>query len=224
MEIVSDHNPTVPPKTVVDQNNPLKLLLNRLEAATSRLEDIAASTHGLDESTPAIASSSAKAASTPNLPVIPETPSLPTPHATSAPLPPFLADIDALLENELKAFVAASANVDPVLVEQSAAVAECFSEHRKILHIATKAKKPDMGSTAFGDLMKDLVKNSGVVMMIKDKNFTTPWKFHVQMVEGGVWALNWPFMPDKPADYVGQSVESAKVFGNKITAAANNAP
>jgi adenylyl cyclase-associated protein len=219
MEIVSDFNPTGPAKTVIDQNNPLKLLVNRLEAATSRLEDIAASTHGLDESSPANAPSSAKAVSTPVAPALSEPASVPTARAVVAPPPPFLADLDVLLETDLKTFVAASAAVDSLLAEQAAAVADCFSEHRKILLIATKAKKPDMGSPAFVDLIKNLVKSSGVVIEIKDKNFGTPFKFHVQMVEGGVWSLNWPFMPDKPADHVNQSVESAEMFGNKVTTA-----
>jgi adenylyl cyclase-associated protein len=219
MEIVSDFNPTGPAKTVIDQNNPLKLLVNRLEAATSRLEDIAASTHGTDEPAAHNIASSAKSVSTPVAPILSESTSLPAPRAVVAPPPPFLADLDELLETKLKAFVAASAAVDPLLAKQSAAVAECFSEHRKILLVATKAKRPDMGSAEFSDLIKDMVKSSGVAITIKDDNFHTPLRFHLQMVEGGVWALNWPFTPGNPADGVKEVIGSVKMFGNKVTTA-----
>jgi hypothetical protein len=78
-----------------------------------------------------------------------------------------------------------------------------------------------MGSPAFVDLIKDMNKSSGVVITVKDNNFHTPLKNHLQMVEGGVWALNWPFTPEKPADYVKQIIGSARMFGDKVTTAAN---
>jgi adenylyl cyclase-associated protein len=215
MEIVSDFNPTGPAKTVIDQNNPLKLLVNRLEAATSRLEDIAASTHGIDEPAPANAPSSVKALSTTDLPVISEAPSLPTPRASVAPLPPFLADLDELHEKELKAFVAASTALDPLLAEPSAVVAKGFADQRKFLLIATKAKRPT-GQAEFTAITKDLQQDMQDAGHLKNKNRKTPLEDHTAMIEGGMSVLVWLTIDGKPADWVKGAIESAQTDRNRV--------
>jgi adenylyl cyclase-associated protein len=88
-------------------------IYRRLEAATSRLEDMATSVDSSHSSTVAVMSGSAAP------PVNPS--STPSPAKTPAPepLPPSIEDFENLMDNEVKAFVRASEKIGG-LVEQQA--------------------------------------------------------------------------------------------------------
>lgn len=108
----------------------LTRLALRLEAATSRLEDIASSTFdkptALDAAPGARSSvSAASAAKVPLPPPAPGAPAVPTP----AEIPPMLAAFDALLDNELKEFVALSKDFGGPILEQVCYVALRIPTH-----------------------------------------------------------------------------------------------
>lgn len=103
--------------------NPLSQLLRRLEAATSRLEDIASTSQSYDHDDGATARGSVASASAPELPGLAK--STPTSVASAAPaapaapsLPPAIEDIDELAKTDLKTFVDAAQGLDKNLAEQ----------------------------------------------------------------------------------------------------------
>jgi adenylyl cyclase-associated protein len=91
----------------------LTMIYRRLEAATSRLEDMATSVDSSHPSTVAAISSSAVAL--PGSSTTAAAAAAPSPD----PLPPSIADFDKILEQDVKAFVNASEKIGG-LVEQQA--------------------------------------------------------------------------------------------------------
>jgi len=82
--------------------------------------------------------------------------------------------------------------------------------------MSTKAKKPDMSSPAFAQLVSSLQHELGAVNDIKDSNRSSPYKDHLAMVSEGTGALQWIVMDAKPADYVGEVIGGVQLYGNRI--------
>ena len=211
------------PVSVISSENPLTLLLHRLEAATSRLEDIASSAFepsaGNASSIPASGASAAamKASSSePTLPGITPTSSQQTVRAVPEDLPASISHMDDLIEKEVKAFTDASKGIDPLVEEQAAAVAKAFADQRQYLLITTKAKRPDPQGPTFMALLKDLQQDLGTAGDIKDSNRGSPMKEHLSMVAEGISTLQWLIMDGKPADVVAEMIGGAQMYGNRV--------
>jgi hypothetical protein len=99
--------------------NMLRVLINRLEAATSRLEDIASSTQDSQQppGIPAVAASAA-AAIPPSQQAAQAVAPAPTPKQAPPPLPESVEAFDALINEEVKKFAALSDNLGGLLAEQ----------------------------------------------------------------------------------------------------------
>ncbi|KAF2154154.1 hypothetical protein K461DRAFT_277254 [Myriangium duriaei CBS 260.36] len=184
--------------------NALTLLIRRLEAATSRLEDIALSVPGLEGS--AVGSGTDAGAIS----------SGPSEKSNDAPsLPPALVDFHALTENQLAKYVESSKDLDQTIADQTMSLATAFKAQERYLLMATKAKKPDMSSAPFAELVSSLQHALGAVNDIKDSNRGSPYKDHLAMVSDGTSALSWIF-ETKPADYIGEVIGGIQMFGNRI--------
>lgn len=214
------------PVATVPGNSGLTYLLRRLEAATSRLEDIASSSQPFDAtsangSLSAASPTAAKQASSsaPDLPTVSHTASnasQATVKAPSEPVPAAISDMDALIDGEVKAFMQASKGIDPLVEEQAEAVAKGFADQRRFLFVTTKAKRPDPQSQTFMDLLKDLQQDLGSAGDIKDSNRASPMKEHLAMVAEGISTLQWLVMDGKPADVVGEMIGGAEMYGNRV--------
>ncbi|KAI7159023.1 adenylate cyclase-associated protein [Hortaea werneckii] len=208
--------------------NNLTTLIKRLEAATSRLEDIAASSQ-----TPDAQSTSSHPAPSPNAAVATSSsaPDLtsagskdapaPAPAASkAASTPPTVAAYDESIEPEVEKFLEASKGIDNLVEEQASAVAKAFADQRRFLLTTTRAKKPDLQSPAtFNDLLKDLQQDMGAVGDIRDSNRASPLKDHLAMAGEGIGALQWLLMEGKPGDFVGEIIGGAQMYGNRVLSA-----
>lgn len=221
---MSDNNRSYasPVTTAPKNSSSLTHLLRRLEAATSRLEDIASSAfepsssaHGSISAATPVAGTKATS-SAPDLPTISQTDSSSTVKPVAEPLPPPITDMDAIMENEVKAFVGASKGLDPLVEEQATAVAKGFADQRRFLMVTTKAKRPDPQSQTFMDLLKDLQQDLGTAGDIKDSNRGSPMKEHLAMVAEGISTLQWLVMDGKPADVVAEMIGGAQMYGNRV--------
>ncbi|KAL1305292.1 hypothetical protein AAFC00_002197 [Neodothiora populina] len=201
----------------------LTTLIKRLEAATSRLEDIASSSQSSDGVDTASARNAAGSASAPELPAMAN--SAPTPpvnvaappaEAPKPSLPPAIEALDELADSDLKKFLETAKDLDKNIADQAEAVARAFNAQRTYLLISTKAKKPDMTSSAFADLIKDLQQEMSTVTEIKESNRASPFKDQLAMVAEGMGALQWVVFEGKPADYVGEVLGGVQLFGNRV--------
>lgn len=99
---------------------------------------------------------------------------------------------------------------------QSAAVLRAFAAERKFLIITTKAKKPDIRSPAYMEILKELQSMMGVVNDIREANRGSQLFTHLTTVSEGIAMLGWITIDSKPADYVAEMLGSAQFYGNRI--------
>ncbi|KAJ5418951.1 uncharacterized protein N7487_002501 [Penicillium crustosum] len=183
-------------------------LIKRLEAATSRLEDMAMS---YDDSS-ASKSLTGSPSSIPAIPPPPK-PSPPPPAApVAAPVPPQIQDFDALIKGDVQNFVKLGEKIGGLVAEQSKAVLQAFQAERTYLFVVTKAKKPD---TQPPELMTDLHKASDNINNIRESNRASPLFNHLSAVAEGIIALAW-FFESKPAEYVTDMIGGIEYYGNKV--------
>ncbi|KAL3480303.1 adenylate cyclase associated N terminal-domain-containing protein [Aspergillus californicus] len=184
----------------------LTTLIKRLEAATSRLEDMAMP---LDDH---------NAQKSPESPKSPEqqpsehpTPTGP-PAPTYSPLPPQIEDFDTLIKKDVGTFVDLGKKIGGLVEEQANAVLQAFKAERTYLYVSTKAKKPDLQPPA---LMTELHTASDIINNIRESNRASPLFDHLSAVAEGIVTLGWFFEP-KPADFVNEMLGGIQYYGNKV--------
>ncbi|PKY05843.1 adenylyl cyclase-associated protein [Aspergillus campestris IBT 28561] len=193
----------------------LTTLIKRLEAATSRLEDMAL---GLDDPTsPKTVAAQAAPQSLPTQHTPPPPPPpAPLPAAPAEPaaaaVPPQIQDFDALIHDEVGNYVALGEKIGGLVAEQSKAVLRAFQAERTYLFFATKAKKPTVQPT---ELMTELHNASDAINNVRESNRASPLFDHLSAVSEGIVGLGW-FFEYKPADFVSEVVGAIQYYGNKV--------
>lgn len=208
----------------------------RLEAATSRLEDMvpdmsnpAASTNGV-QAGQFQSSDASRAIEQPGAVT-------PAPHHHREPLPPAIDDFDAMINAEVKTFVNVSEEIGGLVAEQvhlpsiwpnyihpsltvtiaqAAAVLRSFAAERKFLIITTKAKKPDIQSPVYMEILKELQSMMGAVNDIREANRASALFTHLTTVSEGITMLGWITVEPKPIDFVGEVLNGAQFYGNRV--------
>ncbi|GAC95666.1 adenylate cyclase binding protein [Pseudozyma hubeiensis SY62] len=197
----------------------LSTLIKRLEAATSRLEDIA-----LHQSSGSSVSSSQRelpsAASAPTAGSVPPPPP-PPPAAAEPPKddPPAVKAYDQEVGEALDEFKQLSAKIGGVVQEQAAAVSKTFQAQRDLILLAASSQKPAGGasSPAFAELLKPLQAALTQVIETRDKNRGDKQHFnHLSTVSEGIPAVGWVAVEPKPGPYVGEMKDSAQFYANRV--------
>ncbi|RMD42485.1 hypothetical protein DV735_g2660, partial [Chaetothyriales sp. CBS 134920] len=191
----------------------LTTLIKRLEAATSRLEDIASTVD--PSSVRAIGSEAETAAGAVAGGVVGAGVGAAGAAALSAPpepLPRSVEDFDTLINEDVAAFVAASQKLGGLPEEQANQVQQAFQAERTYLLVSTKAKKPE---TQPPELMTDLHKHLSAIDELKESNRTSPFFTHLSAVSEGAPALGW-IVEKRPADFITDILGGIQYFGNKI--------
>ncbi|KAF2174619.1 hypothetical protein K469DRAFT_705815 [Zopfia rhizophila CBS 207.26] len=192
--------------------NNLTTLIKRLEAATSRLEDIASSSVGFD-TTAVNGATATSSGSTPAPPTLSSDGS--TPKATES-LPPSIQAFDTLLDTELKEWLHLSSKLGGVIDDQAKAVQQAFTAQRQFLLVSTKAKKPDMSTCM--EILKDLQAAMEKVDEARQNNREAALRDPLTMVADGVGALGWVTVEGspKPHEHISELFGGAQIFGNKV--------
>lgn len=100
--------------------------------------------------------------------------------------------------------------------QQSAAVLRAFAAERKFLIVTTKAKKPDIQSPVYMEVLKELHTTMGVVSDIREANRTSPLFQHLSIVSEGISVLFWVANETKPVDTITEMLISAQYWGNRV--------
>ncbi|KAH9897219.1 adenylate cyclase associated N terminal-domain-containing protein [Xylariomycetidae sp. FL2044] len=210
------------------QNNMHNLvtLIKRLEAATTRLEDIASSTIELPQAVPALKQStptppnngSAVQNPAPLPPV--NSPPVAAPKSTpQEPLPESIEEFDAFINTTVDKYVKASNKLGGLISEQASKVLDGFKQQRRFLLISTKAKKPDLGGSemaVYQDLLKPINEALMAVGSIKESNRGSPVFSQLSAVSEGIMVLAWVTVDNRPFKHVEESLGSAQFFGNRV--------
>ncbi|KAL8827990.1 MAG: hypothetical protein Q9170_006786 [Blastenia crenularia] len=195
--------------------NNLTTLIKRLEAATSRLEDMVPTISDPSASSNTLASFPESGLTAPGAHAE-DGPASSQTQLAMAPLPPAIDDFDALINGDVKTFVNMSEEIGGLVAEQSAAVLRAFAAERKFLIVTTKAKKPDIQSPVYMEVLKDLQSTMGVVNDIREANRASPLFGHLTTVSEGINVLTWVAIETKPVDTITEMLSSAQFWGNRV--------
>lgn len=208
-----------------DTNQRVTNLLHRLEAATSRLEDIASSTIEIPQAVPALketlASPDASSKAISDAPS--RAPSAPA-HRPAAPadepLPDSVEDFDAFLKLSVEKYATLSQAIGGLIAEQAAKVVHGFQEERKFLLITTKAKKLNLSNNddmeAYQKLLKPINESLMAVVNIKESNRGSPDSNELSAVADGIMMLAWVTDEAKPHKHVENHLGAAQYYGNRV--------
>lgn len=202
-------------------------LLERLEAATSRLEDIASSAVEIPQAVPGIQETLASPIATStkgvsNAPTPPAAVAAATAPAGAAdePLPESIEDFDAFLKSSVEKYAKLSQQLGGLIAEQAAKVVQGFAEERKFLLISSKAKKPNLSASddmeAYQALLKPINESLMAVVEIKEANRGSAVSNQLSAVADGIMMLAWVTDEAKPHKHVENTLGSAQYYGNRV--------
>ncbi|KAI0176069.1 adenylate cyclase associated N terminal-domain-containing protein [Hypoxylon sp. FL1284] len=207
------------------QNNMHNLvtIIKRLEAATTRLEDIASSTIELPQAVPALnatlATPSGPSSTASPTPQQPASASSAPKQAPQEPLPESVEEFDAFVGQAVDKYVKASKKLGGLIEEQASKVLQGFKQQRRFILISTKAKKPDITGSdmvVYQELLKPINEALMAVNSIKESNRGSPVFSQLSAVAEGIMVLAWVTVDNKPFKHVEESLGSAQFFGNRV--------
>ncbi|KAH9842539.1 cyclase-associated protein [Rhodofomes roseus] len=195
----------------------LATIIKRLEAATSRLEDLAnLPPSGLVTGLQNVASSSLPSASSEPTPV-------PPPHGQTAPAAPAVeiprsveAFDEMILEGKVKPFVELTKSFAvQSVIDQAALVEKEFQDLRALLLLAANCKKPDQ--KAFEAFLVPLQKDIEAITRAKEANRKDrDWLNHLSTVAEGGTCVGWVTISPKPGPFVAEIKDSTLFYGNRV--------
>ncbi|KAJ2992235.1 F-actin-capping protein subunit alpha [Globomyces sp. JEL0801] len=164
-------------------------ILERLEAAASRLEGIAI------EKGVSVSSTSTNKQST-------------------SPTGPALVGFDALISGAFADFLQKSNNIGGLVQDQAKLLAKLVNAQRNLISIASVSKKPDQKTLS--ELIVPLQVEIAAITELKDKNRPSPLFFHLTTVADGVPALGWVVIAPTPVPYIGDMKDAAQFYCNRV--------
>lgn len=221
-------NPSAPEENQLNvQGYNIVTILKRLEAATSRLEDITIfqkefNSANQPKAEDAAASGSSGAAgsgaastssATPAAPTAPPAPSAPA--AAPAEKAKFVKEFHQFIADYIDLFVASSKEIDPVVGQAATIFKDAFEEQAKFLDVVSQTKKPDVSDPKFAELLAPINTNIGKVSALKDANRRSDFFNHLNTISEGAPVLGW-IVTDTPVSYVPEFKDSAQFWSNRI--------
>ncbi|KAL6902831.1 adenylate cyclase associated N terminal domain-containing protein [Trichoderma evansii] len=195
-----------------NQMHNLTTLIKRLEAATSRLEDIASSTE-LPKDVSGLAQPATPQSETA------ATPLPPAPKEPQEVLPESIEDFDVFLNKSLDKYIKLSSQLGGVVAQQASEVLRGFQEQRKFLLIASKAAKPSTSGsslTVYQNLLKPINDAVMAATELKESNRPDPMYSNLSAVADGIMVMGWVTVDRRPYTFVEESLGAAQFFGNRV--------
>ncbi|KAI1945503.1 suppressor of rasval19 [Ophidiomyces ophidiicola] len=193
--------------------NSFTTLIKRLEAATSRLEDMASALEVPSPSASPAPEAAKGALATHQAPprtAVAVLPPPPPPAAVS--LPKSIEAFDELINTKVKPFVGIAQKIGGAVAQQAQAVLEAFEAERKYLLVSTKSKKPDPQPP---ELLTELHRASDEINNIRESNRPSPLFNHLSAISEGVMSMGW-FFEIRPAEFVTDVLGGAQFYGNRV--------
>ncbi|KAI0747648.1 adenylate cyclase associated N terminal-domain-containing protein [Daedaleopsis nitida] len=196
----------------------LATIIKRLEATTSRLEDLASLASSYLPPTAQAAASTVTSPASANTEPTPVPPPPPPPQAAPPADNPrsVVAFDDQILEGKVKPFVELTKSfASPSVIEVVGLVEQEFKDLRELLLIAGSCKKPDQGE--FGKLLGGLQKDIEAITRAKEANRKDrEWFNHLSTLAEGAPCVGWVTISPKPGPYVGDVKDSTQFYGNRV--------
>lgn len=203
-------------------------ILKRLEAATSRLEDITifqeefnlANEPGDIKTIGAsgvaaggeVGSGSAAGQSSTSVSSAP-----PAIASVSAPVEQvkFVKEFHQFLSNTVEPLVATSNGIDPLVGEAVSLLQNAFAEQAKFLDLVSHTKKPEVTDPQFAQLLAPINASIEKINALKDANRRSDFFNHLNTIGEGAPVLGW-IVTDTPVSYIPEFKDSAQFWSNRI--------
>ncbi|BGP37912.1 suppressor of rasval19 [Rhodotorula kratochvilovae] len=188
----------------------LATLLKRLEAACSRLEDVALTS----ASGAPLSNASAVGAA-----------AIPPPAAPSAPAPPpkeaqkqapAVEAFQELVDGPLTQYITLSKALGGLIEQQSQQVANAFLAQKDFVALAAACTKLSASAPQYQALIGPTQTALLAVIDIKEKNRASKESNQLTVVSEGIPALGWVTLDAKPGPYVGEFKDSAMFWVNRV--------
>ncbi|GAA6063287.1 hypothetical protein JCM10212_004669 [Sporobolomyces blumeae] len=207
----------------------LSSLLRRLEAATSRLEDIAMTQataggmHQLNSGASAVqgaalGAAGGAAASSSGAPPAPPPPPPPAPEAATADTPaaPQVQAFEDLISGPLTKYINLSKELGGLIAEQAQQVANGFIAQKQFVELASACTKLDVASPQYPTLIGPTQQALMAVIDMKEKNRGSKELNQLTVVSEGIPALGWVQLDNLPGPYVNEFKDSAMFWVNRV--------
>lgn len=194
-------------------------LMKRLEAATSRLEDLVqfAQDNKVNDETASTTTTATTATARPKeVAKEPSASSAGSQERTAAAeqagpsVPPALVALDPKLDQ----LVSLSKQIDPILGEQAEEFALGARAVNQLVVLAAQTKKPDMGPK-FQEFLQPVSTHMMKISELREKNRASKAANHLATLAEGSVVLSW-VTSTKPAPYVKDLKEGAQFYANRI--------
>ncbi|WFD00983.1 suppressor of rasval19 [Malassezia yamatoensis] len=198
----------------------LQTLIKRLEAATSRLEDIAMYQNSDPQSTrsaPSMSTDSTQSSmqQTEGGALASQAQQAPTPNVKE----PALDAWDTSVVPALSQFVQLSDSIGPLIAQQAAMVHDAFQHTRKVVEAAANCTKPAQGAAdpAFVQFVAPIQADVQRVLAVREQNRAEKQLFdHLSMVSEGIPAVGWILVENSPAPYINDTKDGAQFYANRV--------
>ncbi|VEU20062.1 DEKNAAC100675 [Brettanomyces naardenensis] len=191
-------------------------LLKRLEAATSRLEDV---TIFQEHAHQAGGAEAGQVKSTGGTTVAAVTAGASTSSpASAAPVletPKAIKAYDDFIAEFVDPFVSASDKIDSVVGDQAELFKKAVIQERQFLWAASLSKKVTAAEPTFAEVLGPINETIGKVVEIKDSNRTSKFSNNLATVAEGVPVLGW-ICVDTPVSYIPDFKDSSQFWSNRI--------
>ncbi|GAA6051829.1 hypothetical protein JCM3770_005487 [Rhodotorula araucariae] len=187
----------------------LATLLKRLEAACSRLEDVALTSAS---GAPLSNASAVGAAAIP--PPAPAAPS--APPAPAHKQPPAVQAFQELVDGPLTQYITLSKALGGLIEQQSQQVANAFLAQKDFVALAAACTKLSASAPQYQALIGPTQTALLAVIDIKEKNRASKESNQLTVVSEGIPALGWVTLDAKPGPYVGEFKDSAMFWVNRV--------
>eukprot|EP01099_Mayorella_cantabrigiensis_P000522 TRINITY_DN1236_c0_g3_i1.p1 TRINITY_DN1236_c0_g3~~TRINITY_DN1236_c0_g3_i1.p1 ORF type:complete len:506 (+),score=164.48 TRINITY_DN1236_c0_g3_i1:43-1560(+) len=128
---------------------------------------------------------------------------------------PSVQDFDGLISQFIQPYLEHSKKIGDVVQTQAELVLKAIDEQRKLVSVASKAKKPD--DSTLQSLIKPCSDLMGKIVEIREKNRAHKTLFNnLSAISEGISALGWVVVTPAPVPFVNEARGSSEFYSNRI--------
>lgn len=196
-------------------------ILKRLEAATSRLEDITVFQSKvqppdlLTEDAPKQVGGDTGVAAAPDTTPVAAAVAKETDSAAKPTLPPAVAKFDEFIDTFVDPWVKSSIGLDSQVGEAATLFRDALKAEVPFLVVALQLQKPDITDPTLPKLLEPINQRVLKIVEIKDNNRPSSFFSHLSTISEGSPVLGW-VMLDTPVSFVPEFKDAASFYSNRI--------
>ncbi|KAI5969692.1 SRV2 [Candida margitis] len=204
-------------------------ILKRLEAATSRLEDITVFQEEANKQKNALEASAINSTKSPQgenanetRVSVSSTPSVaaggsatPQVNESQSEKKKSVLAFEQFIHDFVVPFVNTSGHIDPVVGESAKLFADTFVDQTKFLEIVSESKKPDMTDPILGQALAPTNEKISKINNLKDNNRRSTYFNHLNTLSESGAVFFWIGI-DTPVSYISDIKDSAKFWSDRV--------